>query len=114
MNNPAAGWYTDPSNSSQQRWWDGGIWTQHTRANAANAPANPVAVTGLALGIASCFLFSIPIFGLILSLAAIVLSAMGLPQAPGTAKKYRVFAILGLILGVVYALMATLFLITGR
>lgn len=75
---------------------------------------NPVAATGFALGIAAFFLFSIPVFGLLLSLAAVVVSSMGLPQAPGTAKKYRVFAILGLILGVVYALMATLFLVTGR
>lgn len=115
MNKPAAGWYADPNSSSQQRWWDGGAWTRHTHAQAAvNPPANPVAATGFALGVASCFLFSIPIFGLILSLAAIVLSAMGLPQAYGTPKKYRIFAILGLILGGVYALMAVLFLVTGR
>lgn len=114
-NSPVAGWYTDPNNPSRERWWDGGTWTPHTQAKASTKqPANPVAATGFAFGIASFFLFTVPIFGLILSLAAIVLSAMGLPQAYGTPKKYRVFAIIGLVLGVVYALMATLFLIKGR
>jgi hypothetical protein len=28
----APGWYTDPHNPSIQRWWDGQIWTAHTRA----------------------------------------------------------------------------------
>ncbi|WP_420181258.1 hypothetical protein [Paenarthrobacter sp. TA1.8] len=63
---------------------------------------------------AAFFLFSIPIFGLLLSLAALVVSAMGLPQAQGTPKQYRVFAVIGLILGIIYTLMAVLFLITGR
>jgi hypothetical protein len=110
---PPAGWYTDSNNSAQQRWWDGRTWTQHTRAKVGGG-GNPVAATGFALGVASFFLFSVPIFGLLLSLATIVVSSMGLPQAPGTAKKYRVFAVLGVILGVTYALMATLFLVTGR
>lgn len=27
---PVAGWYPDPYDSSQQRYWDGSIWTGHT------------------------------------------------------------------------------------
>ncbi|MFK0005090.1 DUF6804 family protein [Paenarthrobacter sp. NPDC090522] len=112
---PAAGWYMDPNNPTHQRWWDGRTWTRHTQVKAGTKrPTNPVAVTGFGLGLASFFLFSIPVFGLVLSLAAIVVSAMGLPQTHGTAKKYRVFAILGLILGIVYAFMALLYLVTGR
>src|SRR6266542_3475177 len=26
---PAPGWYTDPSRRFEQRWWDGGRWTEH-------------------------------------------------------------------------------------
>ena len=28
---PAAGWYTDPANSAQERWWGGVEWTHDTR-----------------------------------------------------------------------------------
>jgi DNA uptake protein ComE-like DNA-binding protein len=38
-NTPAAGWYSDPSGGSGQRWWDGGTWTAHT--TSAAAPAAP-------------------------------------------------------------------------
>lgn len=30
MSNPT-GWYPDPSNAPQQRYWDGGQWTNETR-----------------------------------------------------------------------------------
>ena len=30
MNTPAPGWYPDPSAGWQYRYWDGGVWTQHT------------------------------------------------------------------------------------
>ena len=32
MTNPQPGWYRDPSNSSQLRWWDGSQWTSYTLA----------------------------------------------------------------------------------
>ncbi|HET9059269.1 MAG TPA: DUF2510 domain-containing protein [Acidimicrobiales bacterium] len=28
---PVAGWYADPSGTSQYRWWDGASWTEHVR-----------------------------------------------------------------------------------
>jgi hypothetical protein len=34
MTTPAA-WYPDPSDASQQRYWDGTQWTQHTRSATA-------------------------------------------------------------------------------
>ena len=32
MTNPQPGWYRDPSNSSQLRWWYGSQWTSYTQA----------------------------------------------------------------------------------
>lgn len=39
----AVGWYTDPSNSSQERLWDGSEWTDSSRVRASSAPAQPSA-----------------------------------------------------------------------
>lgn len=34
------GWYTNPQNPDQQRWWDGQAWTEHWRQTpSADAPA---------------------------------------------------------------------------
>jgi uncharacterized RDD family membrane protein YckC len=33
-----AGWYPDPSNPSQQRWWDGAAWTEYTNAAQQTLP----------------------------------------------------------------------------
>jgi hypothetical protein len=35
---PVAGWYQDPHNADQQRYWDGAAWTEHT---APSIPAVP-------------------------------------------------------------------------
>jgi hypothetical protein len=37
---PPAGWYPDPQDAQQQRYWDGATWTGHTAA-AAEAVATP-------------------------------------------------------------------------
>ena len=34
----AAGWYQDPSNAAQQRWWDGTKWTEQVSAPAYGSP----------------------------------------------------------------------------
>jgi hypothetical protein len=39
---PGAGWYTDPSDPSQQRWWGGVEWTHDVRP--LQAPVAPIAV----------------------------------------------------------------------
>lgn len=36
---PSAGWYTDPADATQERWWGGAQWTHDTRPLAAPAPA---------------------------------------------------------------------------
>ncbi len=36
---PQAGWYPDPNDASQQRYWDGNAWTEHTAAATPQAPA---------------------------------------------------------------------------
>jgi uncharacterized RDD family membrane protein YckC len=35
------GWYPDPSDASQERWWDGVAWTEATRAAEAGFAAPP-------------------------------------------------------------------------
>ena len=40
---PAAGWYPNPQDSTQSRWWDGEAWTDHTNATASST-ALPVPV----------------------------------------------------------------------
>lgn len=37
-----AGWYTDPTFGTFDRWWDGSQWTGATRPRAATAPPLPV------------------------------------------------------------------------
>lgn len=37
MDTPA-GWYADPHDPNQQRYWDGSIWTEHTAPVAAPPP----------------------------------------------------------------------------
>jgi hypothetical protein len=38
MTNAPAGWYPDPENASQSRWWDGTAWTDHRSAPAPTTP----------------------------------------------------------------------------
>lgn len=37
-NLPAEGWYTDPVDSSRERWWNGEKWTDDTRLSAPPSP----------------------------------------------------------------------------
>lgn len=38
---PEAGWYQDPHNPNQQRYWDGQTWTEHTHEAPFNIPSAP-------------------------------------------------------------------------
>lgn len=42
MTNTPAGWYADPTDSSQTRWWDGTEWTDHRPAPYSAATASAV------------------------------------------------------------------------
>jgi hypothetical protein len=47
-----AGWYQDPSQADQLRYWDGTQWTQHTHASAPQSPAaQPTSPTPTASGV---------------------------------------------------------------
>jgi len=87
------GWYTDPHQPTQQRWWDGAQWTEHTapmgQSPVAAAVAEPVAATssklkvwlivgaaalvitlltrsfGMILLLAGCVLFFVAIYGIV-------------------------------------------------
>jgi uncharacterized Tic20 family protein len=41
--NPAPGWYPDPSVPGAQRWWDGSRWTEHSSAPQPAPVAAPTA-----------------------------------------------------------------------
>ena len=44
---PPADWYPDPEDPGQQRYWDGGQWTEHRAPAAASSqPAEPAAPYG--------------------------------------------------------------------
>lgn len=38
---PPAGWYTDPENPGQERWWNGAAWSDDRRAVVQTAVAAP-------------------------------------------------------------------------
>jgi len=51
MSNPAAGWYDDPENPGQTRWWDGSAWAAAGQGPAApGAPSSPTDAWGSASG----------------------------------------------------------------
>lgn len=105
------GWYPDRATPGVERWWDGTTWGAPTRPPEGLArPLPPLvlknapATAGMWLGIASLVVNTF----LVTSLAAIVLSALGLTRASrfttaGYAPVGRTKAVLGLILAVLGA-----------
>ncbi len=49
---PDAGWYPDPMDARQQRWWDGDAWTGHTVPGVSHAAPGSRAVVPM-LGLAT-------------------------------------------------------------
>jgi hypothetical protein len=37
---PPAGWYADPQNAAQQRYWNGAAWTEHVQPAAGDTAAD--------------------------------------------------------------------------
>lgn len=67
MPEPSAGWYTDPDDPRQQRYWDGAQWSEHRTPASGASPGGPAQETpsaatwSLVLGILSlvlCGLFT--------------------------------------------------------
>lgn len=119
---PPAGWFPDPTDSQSLRWWNGVSWTEHTTlvpgstrppdnpwavqpTTPVGKTRNPLASTGLGLGIASVFLFSFPYLGLLLAGTALGLSIVGLVQSPTRGSGHGV-SIAGIVLGAIYLFMA--------
>ena len=103
---PAPGWYPDPSGAPDERWWDGAAWSAHTRpVSPLTRPLPPTvlrntpATAGLVLGALALLVNTF----LVVSLAAFVLSALGLVRAgrlvsAGYAPVGRGRAIVGIVL----------------
>ncbi len=45
---PIPGWYADPSDAAQLRWWDGSTWTDDTRAQVPHTAPPPPGAWGAA------------------------------------------------------------------
>lgn len=45
MSTPAAGWYTDPQDAANLRYWDGSAWTEHTAPGHLPPPPSAAPVT---------------------------------------------------------------------
>ncbi|GAA2724288.1 DUF2510 domain-containing protein [Cellulomonas aerilata] len=81
----APGWYPDPSGEAAERWWDGTGWTAQSREHSVLAqpltrPAvltNNLATAGLVLGVVALLVNTF----LVVSIAALVLSVLGLNRA---------------------------------
>ena len=88
-----AGWYRDPQNPADQRYWDGAGWTEHTASGSvAAAPANR-SRTGLIIGLA----VGIPVLLVVIGIVAAIAIPIFLSQrekAQDTAAKADV-ALLG-------------------
>lgn len=39
---PASGWFEDPWDTSQSRYWDGTQWTDHTQPSIETVPEEPL------------------------------------------------------------------------
>lgn len=48
-NQPAQGWYADPHDAGQLRWWDGSAWTDHV--HSANGNGSTAAAAGQSSGV---------------------------------------------------------------
>ena len=113
----APGWYADPAGAPVERWWDGTAWAGQTRPYSALAQPlgrpvlkNTHATVGLVLGIVALLANSF----LLVSLAALVLSVLGLNRAgqlvtAGYAPVGRGRAVAGIVLSLMGGASTVLF-----
>jgi len=98
------GWYPDPWEQAEGRWWDGSRWTQDTRSAALPDPGRPlskVSVAGFVFGLLSVFAYQIGI----LPILAVILSVIGLATHRSDERSGQWMAAVGLILGLLYTFM---------
>jgi hypothetical protein len=124
VSQPPPGWYRHHADPRYERWWDGQQWTEQTRMppDEVSRPIqvgrsipkegrNIVAATGFGLGLASIFTWQLAEFGLIVSLAAVIVSVVGLIKMKRVMPtKYWVYGIFGLLVGVLTGMMAILYM----
>lgn len=113
----APGWYADPAGAPVERWWDGTTWAAQTRPFSALAQplgrpvlTNRHATVGLTLGVVALLVNSF----LLVSLAALVFSVLGLNRAgqlvtAGYAPVGRRRAVVGLLLSLLGGASTVLF-----
>jgi hypothetical protein len=111
---PAAGWYPDPQDPRQQRWFDGTQWTQHLQPSPGAGPVYPVSTMGMAqphpttsnLAIAALgFAFALPFVGFVLGIVSLVSIKKSATSAQP--KSGNGFAIAALVVSVVWGLLLT-------
>jgi hypothetical protein len=110
---PPAGWYPEPG-TGQQRWWTGSTWGAFaTVAPPVQAPGMVVSNAGTnGMAIASLVLGLLWGYGL-LSVLAIIFGAIGRKQAIERNQSGHGLATAGLILGIVGAALAVIFIIAA-
>lgn len=101
---PAPGWYPAPHANNEQRYWDGGQWLD-TPAKASDSPvsvavaeksARGLALAALIVGIVAFLTGLIPVVGLLIGLAAVVVGILALIK-----KQPKGLAITGTVLGAI-------------
>lgn len=114
VGSPTAGWYADPNQAGQQRYWDGSAWTQHTAAAPPPEPAPSVPAPSAApaatfvartphagtngKAIASLVLSLVWMMGLG-SLAAVVLGVIARRETRQSRQPGEGLALAGIIIG---------------
>lgn len=116
-----AGWYPDPQNPAQQRYWDGAAWTASAPAPAAGPTTSTNAVVGLVLAIVSWVIC--PIIAAIVALVLAnsssreITASQGRVGGAGLNTATRIIAWLNIgvsiLAGIVIAVLAVLGVIFG-
>lgn len=66
MSLPPAGWFTDPGDAQQTRWWNGSEWTEHTTRTSTLTVAPPPAFATTSEATPTTRLRRVPVWGRIL------------------------------------------------
>ena len=92
--NPAPGWYPDPQDTAQQRYWDGAAWSEATQPISFGGPTGPTGPYGQQVG-----------YGYAQGTAGV-----GVPA--GFGMRFLAVFLDGLILGIPFALLGAAFIDT--